>query len=84
MIPLSDAIRFQMPRTVIETPPPTVWLEPGAVAEMKGIGSSKMTFTLESSLDAVRPWMNLRQANCGDGAEEGTQDYSIDDPFELR
>ncbi|KAL3608919.1 hypothetical protein FPOAC2_03930 [Fusarium poae] len=61
----------------INTTTPTVWLEPGAVAEMKGIGASKMTFTLQSSLDAVRPWMNLRQANCGDGAKEGTQDYSL-------
>ncbi|WXC67629.1 hypothetical protein SNK03_013443 [Fusarium graminearum] len=67
----------------INTTTPTVWLKPGAVAEMKGIGASKMTFTLQSSLDAARPWMNLRQANCGDGAKQGTQDYSIDDPFEL-
>ncbi|KAM0490096.1 hypothetical protein ACHAP8_011922 [Fusarium lateritium] len=67
----------------INTTTPTVWLEPGAVAEMKGIGASKMTFTLQSSLDRVMPWMNLRQAYCGDGYKEGTQDYSIDDPFEL-
>ncbi|CAG1994229.1 unnamed protein product [Fusarium graminearum] len=67
----------------INTTTPTVWLEPGAAAEMKGIGASKMTFTLQSSLDAAKPWMNLRQAYCGDGAKQGTQDYSIDDPFEL-
>ena len=67
----------------INTTTPTVWLEPGAVAEMKGIGASKMTFTLESSLNAVRPWMNLPQANCGDGAKEGTRDYAFNDPFEL-
>lgn len=27
--------------------------------------------------------MNLRQANCGDDAKEGTQDYVINDPSEL-
>ncbi|KAF4463472.1 hypothetical protein FALBO_9703 [Fusarium albosuccineum] len=65
------------------TTTPTFWLQPGAVAEMKGIGATEMTLTLNQSLNTARPFLSQRQAVCGKGRATEDDDYYLNEPFEF-
>ncbi|KAJ4312897.1 hypothetical protein N0V84_009707 [Fusarium piperis] len=49
----------------LNTTTPTLWLNKGAKAEMKDIGSKSMTFSLEQTIKSAIPYMSERQAICG-------------------
>jgi len=43
---------------------PTIWLPKGTTADIKGIGGSSVSFTLNSSLERITPYVSLKRDDC--------------------